>query len=218
MGNMSVLVKFIFDVQAVHKVKVSFITVQFPTEPYSPSVDATAIGGEIIYESGESTGGAVPRHDHEFIFSGTELHVSIIVAPHVYHTNPDGSETIGYSNRIGNIIGFSSYPLVTGGFATIFDINPIHKIREILTDDTAMNKPQSSVNDDNFTAAADRIFDEGLGISWAIQEKTCKEAIDELLYHIEAGIRVNRQTGKYEVVLFRDDLIDFDNLLSFGKA
>ncbi|WP_336938996.1 hypothetical protein [Acinetobacter modestus] len=219
MGNMSVLVKFIFDIQAVHKVKVSFITVQFPTEPYSPSVDATAIGGDIIYEGGESTGGAVPRHDHTFIFSGTELHVSIIVTPHVYHriTNPDGSETIGYSNIIGGIIGFSNYPLVTGGFTTIFDINPIHKIREILTDDTAMNKPQSSVNDDNFTAAADRIFDEGLGISWAIQEKTCKEAIDELLYHIEAGIRVNRQTGKYEVVLFRDDLIDFDNLLSFGK-
>lgn len=216
MGNMSVLVKFIFDVQAVHKVKVSFNTEQFPTEPYSPSVDATAIDGEIIYESGASTTGAVPRHDYEFTFSGTELHVSIIVAPHVYHRTPD-DETIGYSNRIGNIIGFSSYPLVTGGFTTIFDINPIHKIREILTDDTAMNKPQSSVNDDNFIAAADRIFDDGLGISWAIQEKTCKEAIDELLYHIEAGIRVNRQTGKYEVVLFRDDLIDFDNLLSFGK-
>ncbi|AZM38546.1 hypothetical protein EJP75_08310 [Acinetobacter baumannii] len=216
MGNMSVLVKFIFDVQAVHKVKVSFNTEQFPTEPYSPSVDTNVIGGEIIYESGASTTGAVPRHDYEFTFSGTELHVSIIVAAHVYHRTPD-DETIGYSNRIGNIIGFSSYPLVTGGFTTIFDINPIHKIREILTDDTAMNKPQSSVNDDNFIAAADRIFDEGLGISWAIQEKTCKEAIDELLYHIEAGIRVNRQTGKYEVVLFRDDLIDFDNLLSFGK-
>ena len=218
MGNMSVLVRFIFDVKAVHKVKLSFITEQFPTEPYSPSVKID-VAGNIIYEAVESTGGAVPRHDHEFMFSGTELSASITVAPHVYHrvTNPDGSETIGYSNRIGGIIGFSNYPLVTGGFTTIFDINPIHKIREILTDDTAMNKPQSSVNDDNFTAAADRIFDEGLGISWAIQEKTCKEAIDELLYHIEAGIRVNRQTGKYEVVLFRDDLIDFDNLLSFGK-
>ena len=218
MGNMSVLVRFIFDVKAVHKVKLSFITEQFPTEPYSPSVKID-VAGNIIYEAVESTGGAVPRHDHEFMFSGTELSASITVAPHVYHrvTNPDGSETIGYSNRIGGIIGFSNYPLVTGGFTTIFDINPIHKIREILTDDTAMNKPQSSVNDDNFTAAADRIFDEGLGISWAIQEKTCKEAIDELLYHIEVVILVNRQTGKYEGGLFRDDLIDFDNLLSFGK-
>lgn len=98
------------------------------------------------------------------------------------------------------------------------DINPIHKIREILTDDTAMNKPESDVNDANFRAAADRIYQEELGISWAIQEKTCKEAIDELLYHIEAGIRVNRQTGKYEVILFRDDLLGLDDAMSFSES
>lgn len=85
------------------------------------------------------------------------------------------------------------------------DINPIHKIREILTDDIAMAKPESDVNNDNFIKAADRIWDEGLGISWAIDEKSCIEAIEELCYHIEAGIRVNRQTGLYEMVLFRDN-------------
>lgn len=85
------------------------------------------------------------------------------------------------------------------------DINPIHKIREILTDDTAMNKPEMSVNDVNFMKAADRVYDEGLGVSWSITEKLCIDAINELCYHIEAGIRVNRQTGLYEMVLFRDD-------------
>lgn len=85
------------------------------------------------------------------------------------------------------------------------DINPIHKIREILTDDTAMSKPESDVNNINFMKAADRIWDEGLGISWSITEKSCLEAIEELCGHIEAGVRVNRQTGLYEVVLFRDD-------------
>ena len=85
------------------------------------------------------------------------------------------------------------------------DINPIHKIREILTDDTAMNKSESSVNNENFRKAADRIWGEGLGISWSITEKSCIDAINELCYHIEAGIRVNRQTGLYEMVLFRDD-------------
>lgn len=85
------------------------------------------------------------------------------------------------------------------------DINPIHKIREILTDDTAMGKPETNVNDVNFMKAADRIYDEGLGVSWAIDEKSCIEAIEELCYHIEAGIRVNRQTGLYEMVLFRDN-------------
>ena len=85
------------------------------------------------------------------------------------------------------------------------DINPIHKIREILTDITAMNKPEAEINNLNFKKAADLIWDEGLGISWAIQEKSCIEAINELCYHIEAGIRINRQTGLYEMVLFRDD-------------
>lgn len=97
--------------------------------------------------------------------------------------------------------------IVPGG-----DINPIHKIREILTDDTAMNKPESDVNDINFIKAADRIWDEGLGISWSITEKPCLEAIEELCYHIEAGIRVNRQTGLYEVVLFRDDWFAEDEI------
>ncbi|WP_180177654.1 phage tail protein [Acinetobacter sp. YH01005] len=88
------------------------------------------------------------------------------------------------------------------------DMNPIHKIREILTDDTAMNKPESDVNDINFMKAADRIWNEGLGISWSITEKSCLEAIEELCGHIEAGVRVNRQTGLYEMVLFRDDWFD----------
>ncbi|UHT64269.1 hypothetical protein [Acinetobacter lwoffii] len=92
------------------------------------------------------------------------------------------------------------------------DINPIHKIREILTDDTAMNKPESDVNNVNFAKAADRIWDERLGISWAIDEKSCIEAIEELCYHIEAGIRVNRQTGLYEIVLFRDDWFSDDEV------
>lgn len=97
------------------------------------------------------------------------------------------------------------------------DINPIHKIREILTDDTAMNKPESDVNDINFMKAADRIWNEGLGISWSITEKSCLEAIEELCYHIEAGIRVNRQTGLYEMVLFRDDWFAEDEIHAIAE-
>ncbi len=97
------------------------------------------------------------------------------------------------------------------------DINPIHKIREILTDDTAMGKPESDVNDANFIKAADRIYDEGLGVSWAIDEKSCIDAIEELCYHIEAGIRVNRQTGLYEMVLFRDDWFAEDEIHAIAE-
>lgn len=97
------------------------------------------------------------------------------------------------------------------------DINPIHKIREILTDDTAMAKPEADVNDINFMKAADRIWDEGLGVSWAIDEKSCIDAIEELCYHTEAGIRVNRQTGLYEMVLFRDDWFSEDEIHTIAE-
>ncbi|WEI04519.1 hypothetical protein PYR78_06075 [Acinetobacter johnsonii] len=71
-----------------------------------------------------------------------------------------------------------------------------------------MNKPESDLNDTNFKKAADVIFEERLGISWSVTEKSCIEAINELCGHIEAGVRVNRQTGLYEMVLFRDDWFD----------
>lgn len=93
----------------------------------------------------------------------------------------------------------------TGGAVSFADLNPIHKIREILTDDTAMHKPESDVNDANFMKAADVLYQEKLGISWSVTEKSCIDAINELCGHIEAGVRVNRQTGLYEIVLFRDD-------------
>ena len=99
-----------------------------------------------------------------------------------------------------------------------YDINPVHKIREILTDDTAMGKPETDVNDVNFMKAADQIYDEGLGISWAIDEKSCIEAIEELCYHIEAGIRVNRQTGLYEMILFRDDWFSDDEIHDISES
>ena len=107
--------------------------------------------------------------------------------------------------------------IIHNGSASGTDINPIHKIREVLTDDTAMAKPELDVNDQNFTKAADRIWDEGLGVSWAIDEKSCIDAIEELCYHIEAGVRVNRQTGLYEMVLFRDDWFAEDEIHAIAE-
>ena len=77
-----------------------------------------------------------------------------------------------------------------------------------MTDDTAMHKPESDVNDANFKKAADVLYEEKMGISWSVTEKSCLDAINELCGHIEAGVRINRQTGLYEMVLFRDDWFD----------
>ncbi|WP_325086452.1 hypothetical protein [Acinetobacter johnsonii] len=105
----------------------------------------------------------------------------------------------------GETKGYQQYMRFSATSAAHRYINPIHKIREILTDDTAMNKPESDVNDVNFKKAADVLHKEKLGVSWSVTEKSCLEAINELCGHIEAGVRMNRQTGLYEMVLFRDD-------------
>ena len=129
---------------------------------------------------------------------------SLSISVSGYEVN--GLKTIYYTRFFNPFLESDSSSI--GGF----DINTIHKIREILTDDTAMGKSESDINNVNFMKAADRIWDEGLGISWAIDEKSCVEAIEELCYHIEAGVRVNRQTGLYEMVLFRDDWFSEDEI------
>ncbi|AYA02093.1 hypothetical protein BEN74_03895 [Acinetobacter sp. WCHAc010034] len=128
-----------------------------------------------------------------------------------YETSDDKSDLYYESENIPFTSGLLCGPESS-------DLNPIHKIREILTDDTAMNKSESDVNDVNFMKAADRIYDEGLGISWAIAEKSCMDAINELCAHIEAGVRINRQTGLYEVVLFRDDWFAEDEIHALPQS
>lgn len=102
-------------------------------------------------------------------------------------------------------------------YETSSDMNAIHAIREILTDDTAMNKPEALVNDDNFRKAADWIYNEGFGISAAFENKSCTDAINEICGHIEAGIRVNRQTGLYEMVLFRDEWFEENEIHTISE-
>ncbi|WEI20149.1 phage tail protein [Acinetobacter proteolyticus] len=133
-----------------------------------------------------------------------------------------GSVGLSFNSSSGGMIVNESLSFIQNGeFYSVtdgYDINPIHQIREIVTNDTAMNKPESMINDDNFKSAARRIWNEGLGVSGAFTEKSCKEAIDELLFHIEAGIRLNRQTGQYEIVLFRDDLLSLSTAQVFNKS
>lgn len=210
-GNCTAFAKAKFDVNAHHRVKIQFHTDGGTDHPFSPQMNVTC-DGRIVSESSENDESTnLTLHTYIFDFVGTEININVSVSAHDIGSGLKSNRIFPFSLSVY----YSDYR--TESYEDVFDINPIHKIREILTDDTAMNKPESTINDDNFTAAANRIFDEALGISWAIQEKTCKEAIDELLYHIEAGVRVNRQTGKYEVVLFRDDLLNLDTAMSFGK-
>lgn len=129
-----------------------------------------------------------------------------------FHNMPNQIPVVsGNANEITNAIN-NAIKLITFDY---YDQNPIHAIREIFTEDLAMGLPEADMNDEMFMRAADQIYNEGLGISCAFQNKNCKEAIDEICYHIEGGVRQNRQTGLIEPVLFRDDWYDLDTVMHF---
>ena len=89
----------------------------------------------------------------------------------------------------------------------VADMNPIHIIRECLTDPVwGMGYPDSDIDDTVFQAAADTIYQEGLGMSllWDKQIKL-EEFIDEIKKHIDAAVYVSRKTGKYVIKLIRND-------------
>lgn len=95
------------------------------------------------------------------------------------------------------------------------DMNGVHIIRECLTDpDWGMGYTDGDIDDTSFTAAADQIFNEMLGVSllWDRQIKI-EEFVDEVKKHIDAAVYVSRDTGKFVIKLIRNDYDPEDLLL-----
>ena len=87
------------------------------------------------------------------------------------------------------------------------DMNPAHIIRECLTDpDWGMGYPEAAIDDTEFAAAADTLFDEGMGISllWD-QQATIEDFIKLILQHIDAALFVDRSSGLFVLKLIRPD-------------
>lgn len=96
-----------------------------------------------------------------------------------------------------------------------YDMNPAHIIRECLTDpDWGMGYQEADVDDTSFTAAADTLFDENMGISLLWDRQTAIEGfIQEILKHIDAALYVDRVTGTFVLKLIRDDYVLGDLVL-----
>ena len=85
------------------------------------------------------------------------------------------------------------------------DSNPVHIIRELLTNtEWGGGTPASRINDDSFTEAAIQLYAEGLGLSfiWARETKV-ESMIEEVLDHIEGHLYENPRTGLFEINLVR---------------
>lgn len=106
---------------------------------------------------------------------------------------------------------------VMGGLHTQLDLNPAHIIHECLTDtEWGMGYLAADLDDASFRAAADRLAEEQMGMSllWTRQTEL-EDFIREVLKHINAVLRVNRRTGKFELKLIRDDYVK-DDLIVLG--
>jgi hypothetical protein len=86
-------------------------------------------------------------------------------------------------------------------------MNPAHIIRECLTDPyMRMAYPESMIDDDSFTAAADTFYDEGMGLClfWS-QQTPIKEFIQLVLDHCGAVYYADPYTGKFVLTPIRGD-------------
>ncbi|AIT09065.1 hypothetical protein LO80_03125 [Candidatus Francisella endociliophora] len=85
-------------------------------------------------------------------------------------------------------------------------INPVHIIRETLTyyGSPVKGRPVN-FNDTNFRAVADRLYDEGLGLSYYITEPTVvQDFIDEICKQADIYLNFNEYTQQYNLVLMRE--------------
>lgn len=111
---------------------------------------------------------------------------------------------------------------VTGGKHIIDtkDANPVCALYEFMTQgDNRFGGGYSSAqfNLDNWLDAAERVYDEGLGISrlWDSAEDVDR-VMSDYLQLLDAVINVNMTTGKFELVLVRDDY-DPETIPSFNE-
>ena len=88
-----------------------------------------------------------------------------------------------------------------------YDMNPAHIIYKILTNTTwGMGYNPSDLDDASFRKAADGLYDEKFGISIAWRsEETIEDFIGKILDTIDGALRINVITGKFELILIRND-------------
>ena len=100
-----------------------------------------------------------------------------------------------------------------GWYAAKADINgqcnPVHIIYACLTDnDFGLGLPGSEINDVNFMAVADVIFNEQLSSSflWS-RQSNINAFLNQVIDHIGGVLDINPVTGQYELALIRNDYV-----------
>lgn len=99
------------------------------------------------------------------------------------------------------------------------DMNPAHLMRECDTSPIfGLALPDADINNDNFIAAADRLYAERMGMSilWDSDSMSLDALMDEVCRHIDASHYVG-QDGRVTLKLIRDDY-DVDDLITLDSS
>lgn len=98
------------------------------------------------------------------------------------------------------------------------DMNPAHIIYECMTSKyMGLGYDESDLDMDTFYAAADTLYEEGMGISIVWKgEDSVEDFITEICRHIDAVVRMNPFTGQFQLVLVRDDYV-LDDLITLNE-
>jgi len=98
------------------------------------------------------------------------------------------------------------------------DFNPVHAIYEWLTDTKVGRGMSTSLIGTSFATVAQTIYDEGFGISYILDSTgdQVQSYIDQVKQIINAVVRFDPSTNKFEIVLIRDDY-DADALETFDE-
>ena len=86
-------------------------------------------------------------------------------------------------------------------------MNPAHIVYQCVTDPQwGLGYPTAMIDEASFAAAADTLFDEGLGLclQWT-QQETVDQFVQRVVDHAGAVFAVDPATGKFTLTLIRDD-------------
>lgn len=193
----------------------------YPTPPglYPKTITLGPYPHDAELVAGDIAGVGSCRADDFFVINGVQFGSTAAVfypAGTVFATIPKGTTTtLQVRNTINPETGVIGWMHVRFVSTTPIDMNPAHIIRECLTDPAwGLGYTDDDIDEASFTAAADKLFAEGLGISllWDRQIRL-EEFIDEIRRHIDAALYVSRVTGKFVLKLIRKDYVLDDLLL-----
>ncbi len=95
---------------------------------------------------------------------------------------------------------------IEGAFMSFADMNPAHILRDALIAPSSDGSGNAAEIGASFTAAADTLFSEGLGLCFRWQTVRDKRSFKSLVeQHIDGICYLDSTTGKYELKLIRND-------------